>query len=183
MLELHTARKSMKKIRRAVLSARIEGYSVAIFGGISFVCSIGSISGMLVSSLLVAIGIIEITAAARLARLDLQAPRMLAINQFALAVLILFYAIVNIYGEVAHPENDLAGLSPSDIQAMNQLGVSAQVDLGHEIMLLVYIGLIVAAVLEAAMALYYHTRVTHLRQFLAQTPDWITAMQKSGVTI
>jgi hypothetical protein len=181
--QLQSARAAMKKIRRAVNAARLEGYSVAIFGAISFVFSIGSVSGMLFSAILTAIGVIEITAASKLVRLDLRAPRILAVNQLALAALILLYALWNIYTEVAHPNADLAGLSPSDIQAMNQLGVSGYIDAGHQIMILVYIGLILAALIEAAMALYYHTRAQHLRQFLNQTPPWIVSMQQAGVSI
>jgi hypothetical protein len=181
--QLQSARTAMKKIRRAILSARLEGYSIAIFGVISLVFSLGNIPSMLVSAILTAIGIIEITGAAKLARLDITAIRLLTINQLTLAAFIFLYALWNIYGEVAHPDADLAGMTPSEIQAMNQTGVSAVVDIGHQIMILVYSGLIIAALIEAAMAYYYHTRGEHLRQFLAQTPDWIVSMQRAGVSI
>ena len=181
MRELQTARASMKKIRRAVLSARLEGYSIAIFGALSLAFSFGNIGDMLLAGVLTAIGIVEIIGAGKLARLDLGASRLLAFNQLTLAVLILLYALWNIHGQLANPDAALEGLSPSDIQAIDQS--SGVLSMTNEIMMVVYVGMIVAALAEAAMALYYHTRAAHIRQFIAQTPEWIVAMQKTGVSI
>ena len=183
LAELKTARNAMKKIRRAILSARIEGYSIAIFGALSFAFSIGNVWDMLVTAILTAIGIIEINGAAKLARLDVRGTRLLMFNQLALAVLILLYALWNIYTQLANPNAALAGISPSDVQALNQIGVTGQLDIANQIMLIVYSSLIVAALAEAAMALYYHSRAAYVRQFIAQTPEWIVTMQKNGVSI
>ena len=35
---------------------------------------------------------------------------------------------------------------------------------------------------EAAMAAYFHSRGPLLRQYLAETPEWIVSMQKAGVS-
>jgi hypothetical protein len=61
-----------------------------------------------------------------------------------------------------------------------------QVDSGvmgitHEIMMLLYGSLIFAAATEAGMAWYYHSRGEYLRQYLAETPQWIVDMQKAGL--
>ena len=147
----------------------------AIFG-------IPSITAILLGLILTAIGVVEILGGGQLRRLDLRAVRILTINQLCLATLILLYALWNLHGEIAHPDSDLAGLSPSDAQTLVQ-GDSSVLGITHEIMVLLYGSLIAAAVFEAAMAGYYHTRGAYLRQYLAQTPPWIVAMQKAGVSI
>jgi hypothetical protein len=181
--ELQMARLSLRKIRRAVSTAKFEGYTVAIFGAITVLCGMSSFTDMLAGTVLAAIGVVEIVGAHRLAQLNISAVRLLTINQLCLAALILLYAGWNLHAEIVHPAaSDIGGLSASDIQALGAVG-SATMDLTHEIMLLLYGSLIAAAAVEAGMAAYYHSRGAHLDHYLAQTPQWIITMQKSGVSI
>ena len=175
--ELQAARNSLRKVRRAVTTAKFEGYSVAISGLLTFLMGIGSIGQMFGGIVLAVIGIIEIVSASRLSQLDVRAGRVLTINQLSLAALILLYAVGNIYGETMHPEAaaELQGISQSDSQALGDV-----TSLTHEITLLMYGAMIGAAVVEAAMARYYHSRVVYLERYLAETPPWIVAMQKTG---
>jgi len=179
--ELESARLALRKIRRAANTARFEGYTIAICGGLSLIPGIAaeSISDMLVGTVLLVIGIIEILSAGGMRSLDLKAAKNLVINQFSLAGLILLYALWSLYAEMAHPTADLPDVSPSDARAINQLSGSLT-GLTHDIMLLLYGSLIIAALVEAAMAAYYHSRGEQLRLYLAQTPDWIVSMQKAG---
>ena len=101
--ELQAARDSLRKVRRAVSTAKFEGYSVAVCGALTLLMGIGSIGQMIGGTVLTAIGIIEIVSASRLSRLDPEAARVLTINQLSLAALILLYALWSIYGEMAHP--------------------------------------------------------------------------------
>jgi hypothetical protein len=173
--ELQAARKSLGKIRRAVSTARFEGYTVAICGALTALMNADSIVYMLVGTVLAGIGIVEIVGADRLRRLDVGAARILTINQLSLAALILLYALWKLLVEVAHPGSaipDLAGqLDSSD------LGIA------HELTILLYGSLIAAAAVEAGMAWYYHSRGEHLREYLARTPPWIVAMQKAGISV
>ena len=182
MRELQTARRSLRKVRRAVFSANLEGYTIAVCGGVSFLFGIGSITDMLAGAVLTVIGIIEIVSASRLRRLELSATKWLGGNQLALALLILLYALWNIRSEIANPASGLSDLSPQDAQAVDQT-LGSLGDLTHEVMLLLYISLIAAALVEAGMALYYYSRGAHVRRFLAETPEWIVMMQKNGVSI
>jgi hypothetical protein len=180
--ELQAAKLSLRKIRRAATAARFEGYSIAVCGGLSFLFGIGSPGDMLGGMVLTAIGVIEIVGAGRLGRLDIKAVRILTVNQLCLAALILLYALSSLHSEMAHPASDLPDLSPSDAQALGQMDSSA-LSLTHEVMLLLYGSLIVAAAAEAGMAAYYHSRGPYLERYLADTPPWILAMQKSGISI
>ncbi|HEX4054775.1 MAG TPA: hypothetical protein VHX86_10965 [Tepidisphaeraceae bacterium] len=176
--ELEAARRALRKVRRAVSTARFEGFTVAICGGVTALSGIPNIGIMLVGVVLTAIGVIEIIGGGQLRRLDLRAVRVLTINQLCLATLILLYALWNLHAEMVHP---LAQISDSDAQLLGQVDPSA-LDFTHEMMLILYGSLIAAAVLEAFMGLYYHTRGAHLRQYLAQTPQWIISMQKAGIS-
>jgi len=179
--EMQTARVSLRKIRRAVLSAKIEGYSVAICGALTVAMGMGSIWQMLGGTVLAVIGVIEIVGGTRLGKLDIDAVRILTINQLSLAVLILMYALWMLHSEMVHPA-DLADLGAAGGADLGQMGSSIQ-GLTHEIMLLMYGSMILAAAVEAGMAAYYHSRGAHLRRYLSETPAWIIAMQKAGMTI
>lgn len=180
--ELQAARRSLGKIRRAVSTARFEGYSIAICGALTVLMNTDSIGYMLVGTVLTAIGIVEIVAAGRLRRLEVGAVRMLAINQLSLAALILLYALWNLHAEIAHPVSDFPDLSPSDAKLLGQMD-SSVLGITHEAMLLLYGSLIAAAAVEAGMAWYYHSRGGHLREYLARTPPWIITMQKAGISV
>src|SRR5579872_6359210 len=180
--ELQAAKQSLKKIRRAVSAARLEGYTVAICGGLTALFGYNSALAVIGGTVLAVIGIIEIIGAGKLGRLDADAARMLMINQLCLAVLIFLYAVWNLHAEAAHPASDFPDLSPSDMQALGQMDSSA-LSLTHEIMLLLYGSMIIAAALEGGMAAYYYSRGAYLRRYLAETPAWIVAMQKSGISI
>lgn len=174
--ELHAARDSLRKVRRAVTAARLEGYSVAICGALTLIMGTSNLGQMLGGTVLAVIGVIEIYGASRLGRLDAGAGRVLTLNQLSLAGLILLYALWNIFGEMAHPAAaDLPDLGGSGLQLSADM-----TSLTHEIAMMMYLAMIAAAVVEAGMARYYHSRGVYLKQYLAETPPWIVAMQKTG---
>jgi hypothetical protein len=176
--ELEAARYALRKIRRAAGAARFEGYSIAIFGGLTILMGITSVTDILIGLVLTAVGVIEIVAGGRLRRLDVGAIRILTFNQLSFAVLIFLYASVMLHGEMVHPLSDVGD---ADAQLLGQAGPAA-LSMTHEIMMLVYASLIVAALFEAGMAGYFYSRGAHLDQYLAQTPEWIVSMQKAGVS-
>jgi hypothetical protein len=176
--ELENARHGLRKIRRAVSAARFEGFTVAIFGGLTVLLGITSITDILLGLVLAAIGVIEIMGAGQLRRLDPRAIRVLTFNQLTFATLILLYALWNLHSEIAHPVGDVGD---ADAKLLGQVDPSV-LSVTHEIMLLVYVSFIGAAAFEAGMAAYFHSRGAHLRQYLAQTPEWIVSMQKAGVS-
>jgi hypothetical protein len=175
--ELEAARVSLKKIRRAVSAARFEGFTIAIFGGLTLLCGITSIADILLGLVLIAIGVIEILGGGQLRRLDPRGIRILTFNQLAFATLILLYALWNLHSEIVHPVAEMG----DDSQLVGQVDPSV-LNITHEIMLLVYASFILAALFEAGMAAYFHSRGPLLQQYLAQTPPWIVSMQKAGVS-
>ena len=176
--ELETARHALRKIRRAVGAAKFEGFPIAILGGLTVLLGITSVADILMGLVLIAIGVIEIIGAGQLRRLDVRGIRTLTFNQLTFATLILLYALWNLHGEMAHP---VGGASDAESQALGQVDPSV-LSITHEVMLLVYASFILAAAFEAAMAAYFHSRGPLLRQYLAETPEWIVSMQKAGVS-
>jgi hypothetical protein len=176
--ELEAARRALRKIRRAVSAAKFEGYTIAIFGGLTVLFGITSVTDVILGLILLAIGVIEIIGAAQLKRLAPRGIRTLTFNQLTFATLILFYALWNLHTEMAHP---VGGVTDAEAQALGQIDPSV-LSITHEMMLLVYSSFILAAIFEAAMAAYFHSRGPLLQQYLAETPEWIISMQKAGVS-
>jgi hypothetical protein len=178
MRELAEARLAWARLRRAATVATWDGWSVATFGALTFICSLFGIWGMALGAALTVIGIVELRALSALRRLQPAAPRMLSLNQLALGSLIILYAAWNLFNGSAELREALTS-DPMVAQLM--------VPYNHLIQSLskgVYVTLIgVAVFMQGGLALYYHRREADLRQYLQRTPAWIVQMQRSGVSV
>src|SRR5436309_747815 len=67
---LQVAQAEARPIRRAVSVARFDGWTIALFGGLTALLGLPAVSNVLIGLALVAIGAIELRAANRLRRLD-----------------------------------------------------------------------------------------------------------------
>ena len=187
--EIEEARVRFKPIRRAIGSATFFGWSVLIFGALSLVCSVTDITvaGLFVGFGLCVIGYFELTHVAKLKKLDPNAPVVLGRNQFALAGLLVIYAVWQLMfpsisqealskETMAHAtEFKQAGI---DLTAMNDQ-MSGLVSLVWK---LLYGSLIaVALAVELPMAFFYFRRSAMVKDYVANTPAWIVAMQQSGM--
>jgi hypothetical protein len=180
--ELQLARQRLKGIRRAVSAGRFEGYSIAICGGLSFLAGIGSLTSMAGGALLLGVGIVEVYMVGQLRKLDLRAPRFLAANQLVLAALIVLYACWSLHSSGSSSSADTTGMSASDVQAMNQM-IGPVNEIAHSVSVLLFGSLLIAAVFEGGMAWYYYSKAEPLREYLAETPEWILQMQRAGVSV
>jgi hypothetical protein len=163
--QLIDARLAAKKIRRATTVAVTDGWMIAIFAGGSFICGlIGDVSGVLIGMAMAAIAWIEFTGAARLRRLDPTAPRRLAYNQLAFALLIIVYSLWSLRSSTM----------PAEIPPEYQ-------DLFLMAKRILYFTLMAVGILaQGGTALYYITREKHLQKYVNETPPWIIEMQKAG---
>jgi hypothetical protein len=167
-----------RKIRRAVAAARFDGWSVATFAALTILLDFTSLESILLGACLGIVSFVELRAAARLRRLDVGATDTLGKNQLALACVLVIYAVWRIYrvltgpgvyAAVANANPDVAGaLQPFD-------------ELGRFISLTMYGALIAIAVFaQGGLALYYFSRARYVRDYLAQTPAWVVAVQRAG---
>jgi hypothetical protein len=181
--QLQEAKRRMGKIRRAVGAATWDGGTLVVFGFMTFVLGMGDGVSMVLGAGLMAIGAVELYAGRRLKRLELPAVGMLFWNQIALGSVLMIYAIWRVFDTLHNPGNSAfaqqaaaAGLTGSDVQGI--------VGLEQSVTLLVYYSLMTIAVFgQGSMALFYFTRRKHLRKYLAETPEWITGMQRAGMGV
>ena len=181
--QLQNAKRGMGKIRRAISTATFDGWTLAVFGLMTFVFGMGDVVAVALGAGLMAIGAIELYAARRLRRLEPPAVGILVWNQIVLGSVLMGYAIWRVFDALHNPANSAlaaeaaaAGLTASDLQGV--------VGLEQSITLLVYYSLMAIAIFgQGGLALFYFTRRKHLLAYLAQTPPWITQMQKAGMGI
>jgi hypothetical protein len=115
--------------------------------------------------------------ARRLKHLDLSAPRLLALNQLALAASLIAYAASQLWS-ASHGHSALASAAANDPALASALAPFQSLEL--TITLAVYGGLIAATIVAQGLTgVYYATRQKHMADYLAQTAPWIIAMQKA----
>ena len=179
--QIADARLRSKKIRSGVSVAMFDGWTVGLFGGLTLLGGMISLSpiALLLGGGMIAVAYVEIRGAKRMRLLDPQAPRTLAWNQVVLGGMLLAYAIFSLWliytgrtemqTEIAkYPElTDVVG----DLDRLSKL-----------IGLLVYGTLMSVAIFgQGGTALFYLSRKKHIEAYLRDTPPWIIDAQRSGM--
>ncbi len=181
LAQMADARKAMKPIRRAVTMAQLDGWTLAVFAGLTVICGISSVSALLVGAGLGVIAYVELNSIKRLRQLDASVANTLGFNQLALAGVLIIYASYNLlYPSPAlkdalanSGELQNAGLDPNLFKEFDSLG--------SLINQLVYGSLLVIAVgVQGSTALFYFRRKKMIETYLTKTPEWLLEMQKSG---
>jgi hypothetical protein len=171
------ARQRGKKVRRAVRSARFQGWSIGIFAALTILFSLSDPPGLLLGIGMAVVAWMQFAGARRLAALDAPAARMLGWNQLALGGMLVLYALWKLMhaGDAPLPPEVLAAGAGANLGPMLQ---SVQ-DLTRLIMVVVYATVaLVAVVGQGWMAWYYFSRQSHIRRYVAQTPAWIANLQR-----
>ncbi|WP_428940915.1 hypothetical protein [Fontivita pretiosa] len=184
--QIAAARQLGRKVRRAVNVARINGWISAIFAAVTLLSASRSVSAMVLGAGMAVISYVEFHGARGLERLDLSAPRRLAANQLALALLLFGYAAMCLWMSLSSPSELLSAEMAQAVAADPQLaGMMAPLqDLVRQIHILVYaILMIIAPAGPALLALYYLSRRRHIQACLQQTPQWIVELQRAGVRV
>lgn len=181
---LHAAEVAARRFAFAPKLARWNGVSMWLGAALSAVLAPFDPPLLLSAAVLAICGWVELSGGRKLRAYDPNAALRLALNQIALMVLIVGYAVLKLTaawsGEAAlaaelarHPElasmMEYAGDDPNVAQALDSMdhlyrwGVVA-----------VYSGLIaVALALQGGAAAYYWSRRKYVREFLANTPSWV----------
>ena len=154
--------------------ATIDAWLTAIFAGLTALSGLFSIVGLILG---LALGVIAWNAfrgASELKQFNPAAPRRLALNQLALAGLLISYAVYSIFTASLSSE---FGAAMADPELARMLGPIDQFI--HLITILVYGGLIIGTTLAQGLAaLYYAGRAKHLHAYRAATPEWILQIQR-----
>jgi hypothetical protein len=179
--QLATAHQRARKIRRALAVAQFDGWTVAIFAGLTLLFGIFSPVGLLIGLAMAAVAFFEFRGAAQLRRLDLDAPKRLALNQLFFGSVLLAYAIYALW-KVFYTHNPQLD---QVTQSLRDAGVQLDLrQLERTIALLIYGALAAVAIFgQGGTALYYFTRRKHLESYLRDTPPWILQAQRAGLPI
>jgi hypothetical protein len=179
--QLATARRAYRKIGKAISIAQSDGWIIAVFAGLTLLCGLTDVPSIVLSIGFGTIAFFELKGAGKLRRLEPGAPQMLGINQLALSGALMIYGVWHIITALSGG-GDLAQISqqsPELAQSMSEYG-----PLVRNVIMLFYGALIAVAIFgQGGLALYYFTRLKYLRTYLAQTPAWILAMQRAGMSI
>lgn len=169
LAEIADARVRAAKIRRAASVATLSGWTLGFFAGCTALGVVfGDISSGVIALCLGIVAAIELRGASQIKAMNVNAPRMLAYNQLALAAVIVAYAGWSLWN--ATHTSPLASVGSTGDPDMDDMinGLNRTVSYG------VY-GLIALAGLlgPGLTALYYASRTKLIRAFLSSTPPWV----------
>ncbi|HEV2292562.1 MAG TPA: hypothetical protein VGR35_01825 [Tepidisphaeraceae bacterium] len=167
-----------KKIRRCVIIAQFDGWTIGVFGALTLLFGAFSIWGWLLGGGMLAIAYIELSTVERIKRLQPSAARRLGWNQLAFAALLVTYAGWSLYGALLGPD-PLASTIAAAPEAAAMLAPYSSI--ARTITAAVYVSLAAVAMFaQGGTALYYFTREKYIRAYREQTPGWIVEMQQVG---
>lgn len=176
--QLHAASAAMRKIKRTVGIATFDGWSIATFSVLTWLCGMTDPWNILMGAGMGLIAAVELNGAKRLRKLDASAARMLAWNQLALAGLLIAYATWRIVAVVRYGAVSglVEALGPEATDVIGPIDA-----LARQISYVIYGGVIAIAILgQGWMAIYYSLRGRTVAAYLAGTPGWIVDMQRAG---
>ncbi|MEA2709100.1 MAG: hypothetical protein QOF78_1701 [Phycisphaerales bacterium] len=177
--QITDARNRSKKIRKGVNVALFDGWSIAIFAGLTLLSGLFSFVGLLLGAGMAAAAFIELKGVKRLRALDLDAPKTLAWNQVFLGGLLFTYAVYSLWTVYTGRTELATQLDAYPEMAYMAANVS---DLARLIGTLVYGTLIVVAVVcQGGTALFYLSRRKYMEAYLRETPQWIIDAQRAGM--
>ena len=178
--QIAAAKKRGRTIQRCASVANLSGWTIAVFGTLTFITSIGSIIGMALGIGMCVLSHFEFKGAKEIRRLDPTAPKRLAMNQLIFGAAILIYSAASL-GIALHQPSEL------DREA-KEAQLESMVGSIHDMERMVYIGLYsgmgAAAIIGCGgTALYYARRKPYIEAYLRETPSWIIELQRAGMSV
>ena len=181
LAQIVAARKLGAKIDRAVSFATLDGWVTGIFAALTIVGSITSPVGLILGVGMAVVSYHGFQGAKGLKRLDLAAPRRLALNQLAFGAMLFIYGGINTWISYRDP-HPLASAGGSEAQVAEILAPYER--MVWQIMVGFYLTVMVIAIAgPGLMALYYYRRTKHVMAYLNQTPQWLLDLQRAGMRI
>lgn len=183
------------RVRRTYVVAMFSAWTLAIFAGLSLAVppifgvfsqllgeSAPGITSYIPGVVLAVIAYVEFKGAAGVKRLDLRAPRMLALNQLVFAILLFLYGAVSLWTNLSDTAW-IQSMLVSDADTADMLGIDFEA-LARMIIVILYGGVMLAALLGPGLtALWYATRRKHMQAYVSQTAKWILDLQRAGMSI
>lgn len=186
-LAVAEAQRRGQKIRRAAAVAAFNGWVLATFAGLSalFVVFSAALGGLSASGLLVTVGLAalawgEFRGRTRLLRFDPSGATLLGWNQVGLLALIVAYCAWSLYAGLSQP-NAISQEIQANSELRAALGSGGEIDDLYKMLVVAVYGSVIAlsVLFQGLNALYYFSRRKHVEAYLAETPDWVVALQRT----
>lgn len=152
--------------------AAFNGWTLAVFAGVSILFGLFSLTGLLVGLGLAVVARNELLGRRRILAYDPSGFSLLWRNQLGLMTLIVVYCVWSMYRASAAPDPVLAELTAMLGEGMDELVRSLSLTLYATV-------IAVTVIAQGLNARYYHVRVARLREYVADTPQWVLDLQRS----
>jgi hypothetical protein len=168
-----------RPIRRAARVARWSAWTILVIGlaGWPVLLLAPSLSSLVVVCGICAIGVMEYIGAGKLQRGQRDAPAFLARNQLIFVILIAAYCVYQMITFSSDEMQAAAGLSGKDSELMGLGGSDLKRMFDVMMPVAVYgfysLVMLVSAVCQGGLALYYITRRKHIEVFERDAPPWV----------
>jgi hypothetical protein len=165
---LRRAAELHRPLSRAAAVARVNGLSLAIFGGLTLVVSVVGLDpvGLMLGAVVLWVGLAERRGAKRLLAAERRAARELARNELVLLAAIVVYGILMLTvlrPDVAEWQAALEGVLPkAEAQQLIEASVTATYGMV----------LVVALAYQGSLARYFWNKEPELERYLAEVPPW-----------
>ena len=174
-LELRDAKERAGSFLGAARVAAFNGWSVGFFAVVSILFGLFSLTSFLVGVGLAFVARNEFVGRARLRSLDPSGLELLWRNQLGFMSLIIAYCVWSIYRTVAAPTPPIM----ADLTELLGEGVG---NLVQSVTVMLY-ALVIAAtgIFQGLNAWYYFVRVSMIRDYVRDTPQWVLDLQRATV--
>ena len=173
--ELRDAKERAGSFLGAARVAAFNGWSVGFFAVVSILFGLFSLTSFLVGVGLAFVARNEFVGRARLRSLDPSGLELLWRNQLGFMSLIIAYCVWSIYRTVAAPTPQIM----ADLTELLGEGVG---DLIQSVTVMLY-ALVIAAtgIFQGLNAWYCFVRVSMIRDYVRDTPQWVLDLQRATV--
>jgi hypothetical protein len=181
LAQIAAAKRLGTKIRRASNVATIGGWTTAIFAAFTILFVALSWSNLPIGLGMAAISYFEFKGSAELKRLDPTAPKRLAINQLAFAVMIVLYGAYGMWSSYHQPiDASLQGFNDPQLDQM----IGDVQGMTRSLLAMIY-GVVIAVGIfgPGLTAVYYYSRRKFIEDYLKSTPHWIIDLQRAGMSL
>lgn len=175
--QIRDARKRRKRIDKVLGVAMFNGVSEAVFAGLSVLIALvaPTVIGILAALSLLIITYVEFHGRSLVQTLNPKGLTYLANNQLVFGILIILYAVSQLYYQAQGVDPHLAELA-----SLGEIGEQIA-ELEQAIVKIVYISLIAGTIIfQGGMALFYHRSRKHLQRFVSDTPTWVIDVLKAA---
>ena len=176
--DLLEANRRVRKILGAVKVATFNGWTTAVFAGLSLICSLFSVTALLMGIGLAVVAWNEFRGKDLLQGFDPRGVRLLGWNQVGFIGLLVAYSLWGIFTGLTGPDPYQAYIdqNPALAPMLGSIG-----GLHTALTLAVYGGVIVCSIVfQGLNSLYYFKRGAMLKAYLNQTPPWIVQLQRQS---